>query len=58
MNLLALLVALTILCLIFWCVNALTAAFEVPAPVAVVAKVLLVIFAVLWLLKAAGLPTP
>ncbi len=55
MDLISLLVFLIIIGLIFWAVRAIVAAFEIPAPIATVIYVVLVIVAVLYLLQALGL---
>lgn len=56
MSLIGLLVALIILCLVFWCIGQLTSAFSVPAPIVTVIYVILVVFVVLWLLQFLGSP--
>ena len=53
MTLLGLLVALIILCLVFWCVQQLAGAFGLPEPIKTVILVLLVIIAIFWLLGLA-----
>ena len=55
--LIQLLVLLIILGLIFWAVRMLTPALGIPAPVATVIYVIMVVIAVLWLLRVAGLWT-
>lgn len=50
MTLLGLLVALIVVCLVFWCVQQLTAAFNVPQPVRTVILVLLVVIVIVWLI--------
>ncbi len=57
MSLMSLLVALIVLCLVFWCVQQLAGAFGLPAPIVAVIQVLLVVCAVLWVLNAFGFPT-
>lgn len=59
MTLLSLLVAVIVICLVCWCIQQLTAAFNVPAQIRAVLLVLVVIFAILWLLGGIGiLDTP
>jgi len=50
MSLLSLLVALIVICLVFWAVRALLAAFSIGDPIATVVYVLMVLIVVLWLL--------
>lgn len=58
MSLVALLVALVIVCLVFWAINAILGAFGVGDPIATLVKVVFVVLVVLWLLSAFGvLPT-
>lgn len=52
MPLVNLLVIVIVLCLVFWAVNYLTAAFGLDARVKAVIVVLMVVIAVLWLLGA------
>lgn len=54
MSLLSLLVALLIICLLFWAVTAILAAFGVGDPIATVVKVIFVVLVVLWLVGALG----
>ena len=54
MTLLGLLVAVIVICLVFWCVQQLTAAFGVPNQVRVVSLVLPVVAVILWLLGGSG----
>lgn len=54
MTLLGLLVALIILCLAWWAVNAILRAFGVGDPIATIVKVVFVIVVVLWLLSVVG----
>lgn len=54
MNLVALLVALVIICLVFWAARALLAAFAVGEPITTVVYVLLVIIVVIYLLGLVG----
>jgi len=51
MSILALLVALVIICLLFWAVNAILGAFGVGDPIATVVKVAFVVLVVLWLIS-------
>ena len=52
MSILALLVALVIICLLFWAVTSILRAFGVGDPIATVVKVVFVVLVVLWLLSA------
>lgn len=54
MSLIGLLVALIVICLLFWAVNAVMRAFGVGDPIATLVKVVFVIVVVLWLLGALG----
>lgn len=54
MSLIGLLVALVVICLLFWAVNAILGAFGVGDPIATIVKVLFVVLVVLWLLSAFG----
>lgn len=54
MSLIGLLVALVVVCLVFWAVNAILRAFGVGDPVATLVKVVFVVIVVLWLLSAFG----
>ncbi len=54
MTLIGLLIFLIILGVIFWAVRALSGAFGIPAPIVTVIYVLLVVFALLWLLSSLG----
>lgn len=51
MNLLSLLVALVIICLVWWAVTAILRAFGIGDPIATLVKVIFVIVVVLWLLS-------
>ena len=55
MTILALLVWLIVLALVFWAVRAICAAFAVPAQIATVTQVWMVVICELWLLTAPGL---
>ena len=55
MTILGLLAAVVILCLVYWCVTRLMAAFGVGDPIATVVRVILVVLVILWLLSAFGL---
>jgi hypothetical protein len=57
MSIIGLLVALIIIGLLFWAVRAICAAFSIPAPVATVIQVVMVLIVVLWILQATGLLT-
>lgn len=54
MSLIGLLVALIVLCLLFWAVNAVLRAFGVGDPIATLVKVVFVIVVVFWLLGVLG----
>ena len=54
MSLLALLVALLVLCLVFWAANRLLVAFAIGDPLATVVRVILVVVTVLWALSWLG----
>ncbi len=54
MTLIGLLVMLVIVCLLFWAVRTLMAAFGVPAQIQTVVHVLFVVIVVLWLLGQLG----
>jgi hypothetical protein len=49
-----LLIALVVVCLLFWAVNAILAAFGVGDPIATLVKVVFVVLVVLYLLSAFG----
>jgi uncharacterized membrane protein YwzB len=55
MSVIGILVALVVLCLLWWAVTSLLAGFGVGDPIATVVKVFFVIVAILWLLSAFGL---
>lgn len=57
MSLVGLLVALVIVCLLFWAVTRILAAFSVGDPIATVVKVVFVVLVVLWLVSALGFGT-
>lgn len=50
MDLVSLLVGLVIICLVFWAVRALMAAFGIGEPIATVVNVILVVLVIVWLL--------
>jgi hypothetical protein len=54
MTLIGLLVGLIIVCLLWWAVTRLLAAFGVGDPIATVVKVIFVILVIVWLLSAFG----
>ena len=54
MTILALLVWLIVIALLFWVVRAICAVFSVPAQIATVIQVLMVVICVLWLLTSTG----
>lgn len=51
MSIVFLLVALIIICLLFWAVNAILGAFGVGDPIATIVKVVFVLLVVLWLVS-------
>jgi hypothetical protein len=55
MDLISLIVGLVLLGLAFWVIRTLSGAFGIPAPIVTVLQVIVVVFAVLWLLQAFGL---
>lgn len=55
MNILTLLVAVVVICLIWWAVTRILAAFGVGDPIATLVKVVFVILVVFWLLSSFGL---
>lgn len=57
MSIVALLVALVVVCLLWWAVTRLLAAFGVGDPIATVVKVVFVVLVVLWLVSALGFGT-
>jgi hypothetical protein len=57
MSIIGLLVALVIVCLLFWAVNAVLGAFGVGDPIATIVKVVFVVIVVLWLISALGYGT-
>lgn len=54
MSLVGILVALVVICLLFWAINAMLGAFGVGEPIATVVKVVFVVLVVLWLVSALG----
>jgi hypothetical protein len=54
-DLVGLLVFVLVIGLVFWCVNMLSGAFGIPAPIIVVIHVVLVVVCILYLLQAFGL---
>ena len=58
MSLIGLLVALVVVCLLFWAINAILHAFGVGDPIATVVKVVFVVIVVLWLISALGFGVP
>jgi len=55
MDPIALLVIVIIIGLVFWALGAIAGAFSIPSPIVVVIQVILVMFVVLYLLRAFGL---
>lgn len=56
MSILTLLIALVIICLLWWAMNSLLAAFGIGNPIATVVKVIFVVLVVLWLVSLIGGP--
>ena len=54
MSIVGLLVAVIIICLIWWALTSVLAAFSVGNPIATLVKVVFVVMVVLWLLSAFG----
>ena len=54
MSLIGLLVALVIVCLLFWAVRAILSAFSIGDPIATLVQVVLMVLVVLWLLSELG----
>ncbi len=54
MTLIGLLVALIVVCLLYWACQAILKAFGVGDPIATIVKVVFVIIVVLWLVSAFG----
>ena len=57
MSIISVLVALVVICLLFWAVNAILRAFGVGDPIATIVKVVFVVIVVLWLISALGFGT-
>ena len=57
MSLIGLLVALVIVCLLWWAVTAILRAFSVGDPIATVVRVVFVVIVILWLISALGVGT-
>ena len=58
MSIIGLLVAVILLCLVWWGVTRLMAAFGVGDPIATVVRVLLVVLFILWLVGVLGYGVP
>ncbi len=58
MSLIGILVALVVICLLFWAVNAILGAFGVGDPIATIVRVVFVVLVVLWLVSALGYGGP
>lgn len=54
MSLIALLIAVLVVCVVLWCVRMLLTAFGVGNPIATVVYVIIVLIALVWLLQAVG----
>ncbi len=54
MSLIGLLVALVIICAVFWACRAILKAFSIGDPIATVVQVILVLIVLVWLLNAFG----
>lgn len=57
MAILPLLVALVVVCLAWWAVNAILRAFGVGDPIATIVRVVFVVIVILWILSALGVGT-
>jgi hypothetical protein len=55
MSLISLVIALIVICVVYWAIVQILAAFGIGNPVATVIKVLFVLLVVLWLVQAIGL---
>jgi hypothetical protein len=55
MSIIGLLVALVVVCLLFWAVRKILAAFAIGDPIATLVQVALVVLVILWLLSSFGL---
>jgi type IV secretory pathway TrbL component len=58
MSLIGLLVALVVICLLWWAITRIMAAFGLGDPIATIVKVVFVVAVVLWLLSAFGFVSP
>jgi hypothetical protein len=56
-TIIGLLIALVVICLLFWAITAILGAFGVGDPIATVVKVIFVVIVVLWLVSAFGYGT-
>ena len=54
MDLVSLLIAVLVLCVVIWAVNYLMAAFSLPSQIQAVVYVLIVLFVVLWIVGLLG----
>ena len=54
MPLFGILIALIVICLLFWAVRALLSAFAIGDPIATVIYVVMVVFVILWLVSSLG----
>lgn len=54
MNILSILVAVIIICLVFWCIRTLMGAFGIGEPISTVVMVLFVVIVILYLLSLIG----
>lgn len=54
MTIVGLLIALVIVCVVFWAINAIMAATGIGEPIVTIMRVLFVILVLLWLLNALG----
>ena len=57
MSLISLLIALIVVCVVYWAIIQILAAFGIGNPIATVVKVLFVLLVVLWLVQILGLFT-
>ena len=55
MTLISLVIALIIICVVYWAIRQILAAFSIGPPIATVIQVLFVLIVVLWLVQSLGL---
>lgn len=56
MDIIGILIAVLVVCVVIWAVRSLTSAFNVPAQLSTVILVVVVILLLLWFLGQAGIP--